>query len=236
MRFGLADFSLAEDESIASGKIPFLWGDLFRDGFVLTSISKLDNLAAITLGGPAFRRGREEPECLTFFCQLQSKLAACIGFTTESLGDCRRTTHYAELQNFNFKLVGVSFDAQQVAKADVAPRLGRLAVALNPAEIASPCSHGACLEKPRGPKPFVNANARHSYSGAFILVTKTFQHTRDFVAHGNRAFYFAEEQVSLCRIRRQFIHSGDDDERKIGMTGFYLPGKVCAGAAGHKLV
>jgi hypothetical protein len=65
------------------------------------------------------------------------------------------------LQDFDFKLMGISLDAQQVANANLSGRLGGLIVALDPAQIASTCGQSAGLKEPPGPEPFVNSNAGH---------------------------------------------------------------------------
>jgi len=61
---------------------------------VLTTMTKLDNLAAITLGRTSFRSRREKPERFSLFSQLHPQFAARVSFTVECLCDSRRAAHH----------------------------------------------------------------------------------------------------------------------------------------------
>ena len=71
------------------------WPSLVVAIRVLAAVTKLDNLAAITLGGPSFRSRREEPERFALFSHLHPQFAARVSFTVERLCDSRRAAHHA---------------------------------------------------------------------------------------------------------------------------------------------
>ena len=83
---------------------------------------------------------------------------AGFGFAVEGLRHCRRTAHFAQLQNLDVKLAAFVFDAQHVADADIARGLGFNFVGVDAAQVAGLGSEGARLEKARSPQPLVDAN------------------------------------------------------------------------------
>jgi hypothetical protein len=127
----------------------------------LPSFAELDDLATVAFRRPSFRSRTKTHHRFPFLCHFQSQLTAAFRFTIKRLSNGRRTTYLAEDQNVHLKITGVSFDLQGVVNPDLAGRLCRLIVALNPSKFTCACRQGSRLEKSGSPKPLVYADARH---------------------------------------------------------------------------
>jgi len=125
------------------------------------AIAKLDNLAAVALAGPTFRRGREILQSFAVFDELHTQLLAGVGFAIKRLSYSGRAANGTEDKDFYLKLVRFSLDLQQVANMNFAGRFGGLVIKLNSAEVTGAGSESASLEETRGPEPFINANTDH---------------------------------------------------------------------------
>src|SRR4029077_441727 len=82
----------------------------------------------------------------------------------ESSGNRGRTTHCTQQQNLHLKVAALRRHSQPVANTDLACRLRRLAVRLDPAEFAGTLGQRARLEKSRGPEPYIDSYAGHNLS------------------------------------------------------------------------
>src|SRR5690242_6071212 len=115
-------------------------------------------LPPVALRRPALGNGACLHQRLSLFGGLQAQLAARFTLAVERLRDGSRSANLAEQQNFDLELAGFVADAQPVADANLARRLGALPVPLNPAQVAGVGGERTGLEKSRGPEPFVNAH------------------------------------------------------------------------------
>ena len=128
---------------------------------ILPAPAKLNDPPPVTLAGPVGRQGRILLHGFAFFYQTQARFAAGFGLAIEGLRHRCWTAHLADSEYIDLETAGVVFDDQPVARVDVARRLGAEAIRLNAAQIAGARSHGARLEEPRRPEPFVDANGVH---------------------------------------------------------------------------
>lgn len=126
------------------------------------SATELNDLPAVAFRWPTGGRRLKLHGRFTLGCGLQPRLFAFIGLAIKRLRHRGWTADLAKQQDFNVKVAAIIGYPQLVAYADLARRLGRLPVGLNPAELAGPRSDSAGLEEPGGPKPFVHAYGRHA--------------------------------------------------------------------------
>ena len=96
-----------------------------------------------------------------FRCHLQAKLPAGFRLAVECLGDGSWTANLAQQQDFYLKLAALVSYSQHVSNPDLARRLGRLIVGLNPAQRTGSAGQGSRFEKTCGPKPFIDSYAGH---------------------------------------------------------------------------
>lgn len=89
-----------------------------------------------------------------------SFLATRFGLAIQSVSDSRRAANLTEKQDLHLEFAAFGPDLEELAHMNTARRLDRLPVRLNAAEFTSSRGYAACLEKPRRPKPFIDANAR----------------------------------------------------------------------------
>jgi hypothetical protein len=82
---------------------------------------------------------------------MQPRFTACVGFAVKGLRHGCGTADSADQQNLNLKNPTLVFNAELVAGANLAGRLGSLAVRLNAANVAGSRGYSACLEEARGP-------------------------------------------------------------------------------------
>jgi hypothetical protein len=130
-------------------------------GFPLCVSSKLVYFSPITFRWSTLRRRAKDHPRLALLSSLNSQFAAGFALAIERLRNCRRTTHLAQKQDFQFEISRFCLDVQEVANVYLACRLGRLPIRLNPAEITRARGQSACLEKSRCPQPLINTNAGH---------------------------------------------------------------------------
>ena len=62
----------------------------------------------------------------------------------------------------------------------------------------------------------------------------TAQNSGNLFTHADRTFNLGDECVSVGSLRRQFIHSGQQDDGKIGIGGFDFAGQISSRAPGHQ--
>src|SRR6185437_3660231 len=129
----------------------------------LSLSSELMYFPAITFRWSTLRRRAEYKVGFTFLRQLQPQFTARFGFPIERLCNRRRTTHFAQKQDFYFEISRLSLNVQQVANVYLACRFGRLLVGLNPAEITHARSQSARLKESRCPQPLIHTNSRHNF-------------------------------------------------------------------------
>jgi len=116
---------------LASQRTMFLRG---RSG--LATAAELDDAAAVALGRTAFWQGRELLHGFAFSGFAPALFLAGIGFAVEGLGNGGGTTDIAQLQDFDMKFAAFVADAEHVANADIAGRLGFDLIGMDAAEIA----------------------------------------------------------------------------------------------------
>jgi hypothetical protein len=92
------------------------------------------------------------------------------------LRDGCRAPDCAEQQDLDLKVSALGPDFEEIPNVDLAGRLGRLLVGLNPAEFASARSQSASLEESRCPKPFVDPNGIHA---SYFLSTRAIVSSRE---------------------------------------------------------
>jgi hypothetical protein len=76
------------------------------------------------------------------------------------LGDCGRTANFAQLQDFDLEFTALVSDAEHVANADIAGRLGFDLIGTDATKVAGFGGESARPEETRSPEPFVDAYAR----------------------------------------------------------------------------
>ena len=81
-------------------------------------------------------QGRELLHCFAFSGFALTVFLAGFGFAVEGLGDGSGTAHFAELKNFDLEFAAFVADAEHVADADIAGRLGFDLVGADSAEVA----------------------------------------------------------------------------------------------------
>jgi len=123
--------------------------------------SELDNSSAVALRGTALGRGVEHLPRPALLYGFHAQRAAGFRFLVERLSYSGGPAHLAEQQNFHFKIAALSPNVQEFAQSNLAGRLDRLLVGLNPAQFAGPGRQAACLEKSGSPQPLIHANAGH---------------------------------------------------------------------------
>jgi hypothetical protein len=94
--------------------------------------------------------------------EMETRLAAQVGFAEESLCYGGRAADGADRENLDFKNATLVFNAQLVTGASLARRLRSYAIRLNPADVAGSRGQGARLKEARGPKPFIKTQVRPS--------------------------------------------------------------------------
>ena len=85
-------------------------------------------MAAVAFRRPSLRQDFEFAHGLSLGCGFLSPLPALVAFTVERLCYCRRTSYFAEQENFDVEVAAFIRDAQSVADANFACGLGKLPV------------------------------------------------------------------------------------------------------------
>jgi hypothetical protein len=93
--------------------------------------------------------------------ELGAQFTAGAGFSVQRLRDRCWPARVAQLKHFDFEVSAFGSDLQHVANVNIASRLDRLPLALNPAEFACASSHAARFEETRCPQPFIETHASH---------------------------------------------------------------------------
>jgi len=93
---------------------------------------------------------------LALFGSLLSERAALLRLAVQGLGHLCGAADFAQSQNLHLKFAGVVANLQQVSNLHLAGGLGRVAVGLNPAQVAGMRGERARLEEARGPQPFID--------------------------------------------------------------------------------
>jgi hypothetical protein len=121
----------------------------------LPAMPETVDFTAVAFGWAAWPCRLEMRPGFASFSQFFTNLAARFGLPVEGSGDWRGAAHFAESQNFHFKLAAVVLDFQEIAHSNFTRRLGWLTIEFNPAEFTGSSSQRACLEESGSPEPFV---------------------------------------------------------------------------------
>lgn len=125
------------------------------------SSAEVDDVAAVALGGTACRQLFELHCGSALGGYFLAQVAAGFSFPVKRLRHRGWPANLAESENFDLKVSTIIGHAQPVADANLARGLGGLAIGLNSAQFAGLRRQRPCLEKSRGPEPFVHAYAGH---------------------------------------------------------------------------
>ena len=147
-RFNFSEFKRAESQT-----------GFLKEG--LRSAAKPVELAAIPFRRPPSPGAFKMWHRLVRLRQLPAQLAAFRCLPIECLRYRAGTSHFAEKEHFDLELTSVIMNLQKVSDANLARRLGALAVGLDSTEFAGACGNRPSLKEPRRPEPFVDSDARH---------------------------------------------------------------------------
>src|SRR5579884_1500643 len=127
----------------------------------LSSTAKLDDSSAIAFRWPGLRDGFKQVRRLAFFRCFLARRAALVRLAIHGLGHGCRTADIADYEHLDVEVAAVIGDLQPIADMHLARSFCRMAVGLDPAQLAGFLRQRPRLEKARSPQPEIHPYGVH---------------------------------------------------------------------------